>query len=39
LEIQSVEGEGSEFTCHFPPLRLAAVAKSGASGYAPAQDS
>ncbi|MFZ9966348.1 MAG: ATP-binding protein, partial [Steroidobacteraceae bacterium] len=23
LEIQSVEGRGSTFTCHFPPARIA----------------
>lgn len=36
LTIRSSEGEGSEFTCHFPPLRLVRVASMG---YAPEQGS
>jgi len=27
LEIASIEGRGSTFTCHFPPRRLASVAE------------
>jgi signal transduction histidine kinase len=32
LEIASVEGEGSTFTCHFPPQRVQARENSAALG-------
>jgi two-component system phosphate regulon sensor histidine kinase PhoR len=31
LDIESVEGQGSTFTCHFPPQRLVAPPRAGAA--------